>query len=129
MKIYFLLTMLAFAALASAGRSLYGQSPASNGCLIVPMPSKVSVLNGQLPLASLKEIRINDPAFAPVAHYLQNKILDQTGLIVNVSTMPHHTGVPVIISNDVTLSNEAYRLKISPTQIEITASTSQGSFY
>ncbi len=129
MKIYFFWTILAFAALMSAGPSLYAQSPASNGCPIVPGPQKVSVLNGQLPLASLKEIRVNDPAFNPVAHYFQQEILEHTESTIPISAAAPGKGAHVVFNKDSNLSKEAYRLKISPTQIEITASTPQGSFY
>lgn len=100
----------------------------ANDCPIVPLPLKYSKSEGQLSLARLKQVRVGDPTFAPVAHYLQKEILKYTGVTLTVSQETRNT-IAVIFNKDVKISNEGYQLKINPGSIEVRASSSQGAFY
>ncbi len=127
---YFLLAIFLACTLGAVAQvSSTRQSPSDNGCPIVPMPQKISVINGRVLLTSMGGIRIGDPIFRPVAHFLQNEILEDAGLTLAVAETTDFKGIPVIFTKDPGLSHEGYRLSIKPTQVNITASTAQGSFY
>ncbi len=127
---YLFLAILLPCTLGTSGQaSSTRQSPSDHGCPIVPMPRKTLLATGQLPLISLKEILVGDPAFAPVARYLQQATLDHAGLTLPIAPKYSGRGAPVTFSKDVSLSQDAYRLSINSSGVEIVASTAQGSFY
>lgn len=81
------------------------------------------MLNKQTPVI------VQDSAFMQEAYYLENQILNFTG----ISVIKHPDNYPAIIlsrSNNESLSRDgAYQLEMSPHQIRIIASNKDGMFY
>lgn len=102
---------------------------ASDDCPIVPLPSTYYKSEGQVPLASIKEIHVLHRELDPVAHYLQREILRHTGMAVSLVPAPGvGKGITLTLNKTTTGTDEGYTLNIHPGKIEISASTSHGVF-
>lgn len=97
-------------------------------CPVIPLPSRATEANGSLSLQRLKHIRVEDPLFESVGHYLGKALLQQAGLTLSTSAAKGQ-GAAIVFARDAAITREGYRLKMSPERVEITASSPNGAFY
>jgi hexosaminidase len=97
-------------------------------CPIIPQPAVYAPESGTLDLRQIRGVMATEARFAPVAGYLQRELLTYQGL-----TIPRYRdSLPqagmIVLDTDPKLAEEAYRLRITPHSIRITAGQPHGAF-
>ncbi len=102
---------------------------------IIPVPVSMEMGKGNFTLssASVIEVSATDADAKRVAGFLNKKISAVTGYAVPVRSVSTFSNAPnsirLSLSNDKVLGDEGYKLNVTPTLVNITASKPAGLFY
>lgn len=113
MKIIIFSLLMAFTAL---GQNEYN---------IIPLPQKITPVEGRFKFKKGQSISFNDPVFKPIVDMLTESISKSSGILLSSKST---TGT-VSVNLNANLGSEAYSIQISTKKIDIQASTGKGAFY
>lgn len=100
----------------------------AGACPIVPLPSQVEQVAGELRWSTLKRISVEDARFSEVAHYLQKEALREAGTTLSMTTSATDRAIILRPSSEGRMTDEGYDLMITPTQVVITSAAPHGAF-
>lgn len=130
MKCFLLITLLAFTA---CGRTQQQQSiSGSTDIAIIPQPASLTKEQGEFVLPEKITILTNNQEtlkgnLAQLAHTFENA----TGKKISIETgnSPKSGAINILLQKDHSIPSEGYRLKVTSSEITLTASTTAGIFY
>src|SRR5690349_14113417 len=97
-------------------------------CPIVPLPSRVEQVAGELRWSTLKWISVEDARFSEVAHFLQKEALRDAGTTLSMTTSATNRAIILRTSSEARMADEGYDLIITPNQVLITSASPHGAF-
>lgn len=126
-KIFSVLYAMALVGLFAACGNVTGELKSYNeGINIIPTPQELTQQEGNFKLKNGMVFSTMAPEAETVAKYFISKMEKATGYEFNIADKGELT---LTLEADAAVSNEAYKLDVTPNGVQVTAATPQGLFY
>jgi hexosaminidase len=96
---------------------------------IIPLPKEYASLEGSFNLSSATPIILENETLRPEAIFLQHELLKTMGLTLSVQKRSSLPSITLSLGKMTDQTPGAYKLNITPDEVEITAASRQGLFY
>jgi hexosaminidase len=96
---------------------------------VIPQPQSVKVEKGNFQISKSSSITFQQKEAKNVAHYLQDKLQQQTGIQVKVTQHKGNIQLQMLSRYDSVIGQEGYHLTVSNSKILLKANTAAGLFY
>ena len=119
--------MLAMGFMTSCGTESVSDKVYNQGINLIPAPVSLQQQEGKFALTSNATFKASTPEAKSVAEFFVNKLKTSTGY--NLAISETEGNIVINVDPSLAMNEEGYKLKVTPSAIEITAKTEAGAFY
>ena len=113
--------------MSSCGTDNVSDKVYNQGINLIPAPVSLQQQEGKFTLTSNAIFKINNAEAGKVAAFFANKLKTSTGF--NLKLSETEGNIVINVDPSLAMNEEGYKLKVTPSAIEITAKTEAGAFY
>ena len=113
--------------MSSCGTDNVSDKVYNQGINLIPTPLSLQQQDGKFTLTSGTTFKASTPEAKAVAEFFANKLKSSTGF--NLAIEENKGDIVLNIDSSLEMNEEGYKLKVTPSAIEITAKTGAGAFY
>ena len=118
---------LALGLMTSCGTDNVSDKVYNQGINLIPTPVSLQQQDGKFTLTSGTTFKASTPEAKAVAEFFANKLKASTGFDLAINE--NKGDISLNIDPSLDMNEEGYKLKVTPSAIEITAKTGAGAFY